>query len=120
MKGPIHKAIAMVVLPFAGVAIGWYLFMPNMEWLRVREEYRSQAVLDLIHAQNIINKWRYHLFTPKETKNWTSCILKEGWKYLEASLYKDNKGEGASAKWTESITIDQYKLKKCGPKPLFK
>lgn len=56
MKGPMHKTIAMVALPFAGVAIGWYLFMPNMEWLRVREEYRSQAVLDLIRAQNIINE----------------------------------------------------------------
>jgi len=113
----ILKTIAKIALPFAGVTLGWYLFMPNFEWLRIQEQYRSQAVIDLIRAKNLFSELKYQIFTPKAIKQWNACVLKSGWDYIEALGHKNESGEYVSEKWTETITLEQYKINKCGTKP---
>lgn len=114
----IHKAIAKIALPFAGITLGWYLFMPNFEWLRVQEQYRSQVVIDLMRIKDLFSELKYELFTPKAIKEWNACVLKSGWDFLGAQLHENEFGEFVTEEWTKSTTIDEYKKKKCGVKPL--
>jgi len=113
----IHKTIAKIALPFAGVTLGWYLFMPNFEWLRIQEQYRSQAVIDLMRAQDLFSKLKYQIFTPKAIKQWNACVLKSGWVFLEAQLHQNESGEFVTEEWTKTTTLEQYKIDKCGTKP---
>ena len=103
------RRILKVAAPFAGVALGWYLFMPNFRFMRMSQgEYMSQFLINLRQLQTISRRVHYRLTTPKEVRDWNECRLDAGWNLI------DLQQEG---KLTWETTLDQYKLEQCGPDP---
>lgn len=106
MKDDIRRVLTAAA-PFAGVALGWYLFMPSFEPLTYGI-YRSQAYLDLVRLSKVAEELKYKLTTPKEIRDYTECRLAAGWDLL------DRKVKDASL---ASVTLEEYGLQKCGPDP---
>ena len=86
----INKSFLAPFYPFAGIAVAWYCFMPNIELLTRTGIYRSQLV---IHTSGVVQDlgafWR-SVTQPKKTK-WNKCR----YKYLTEN----------NDKWTELLKI---------------
>ena len=101
------RRILKVAAPFAGVALGWYLFMPNFQLLRLGI-YSSQLLIDLRRLQKAADGVKYELTTPQDNKNWNEC-----W----------SKALGEWADWDSSdprygrMTHQEVVLEQCGPHP---
>ena len=105
------RRILKVAAPFAGVALGWYLLMPNFRFMRMSQgEYMSQFLINLRQLQTISRRVHYRLTTPKEVRDWDKCWLNAGWTASE--LQKEGKWE-----WTGEGSLDQFRLEQCGSDP---
>ena len=72
------RRILKVAAPFAGVALGWYLFLPNFRYMQLSGgEYKSQFLLDLRKAEVLVRSFHYRLTTPKAERDrinaWFDC-----------------------------------------------
>ena len=72
MKDEIRR-ILKVAAPFAGVAVGWYVFMPNFRVLALTRQYRSQLLINIQQLTKAGSLLRYELTTPKAEKEWIKC-----------------------------------------------
>ena len=53
------RRILKTAAPFAGVALGWYLFLPNFRVLTLTGQYRSQVLINLQQLQAIAGGLQY-------------------------------------------------------------
>ena len=104
MKEDVRR-ILKVAAPFAGVALGWYLFMPNFEVLLFGGgKYRSQVVLD---AQRL-SRWYEDTFNPRKEKLWLTCYGKVTTEWLSIP--------STDPRWGK-VSVKEMVEKKCGPEP---
>ena len=105
------RRILKVAAPFAGVALGWYVFMPNFTYLTTAGIYQSQFLTHLLQVQEIINAAYYRFTTPKELLDHSDCRF-------DALL---DHGEIMSATPLEEFEkvpdLDQFIFDRCGPDP---
>ena len=107
MKDEIRR-ILKVAAPFAGVDLGWYLFLPNFRVLAITGQYRSQLLINIQQLTNAGSLLRYELTTPKAEKEWVNCMDEalEEW-----------------ASWTSAdteygrVTLKELTEANCGPDP---
>ena len=74
------RRILKVAAPFAGVALGWYLFLPNFKYMQLSGgEYKSQFLLDLQKAEILVKSIHYRLTTAEEVREraatWYKCEI---------------------------------------------
>ena len=108
------RRILKVAAPFAGVALGWYLFMPNIRTLISTGTYRSQLLINLQQLRKAGSDVKYELTSSKEQKAYDECFGKtfRNWiegGYEERKPYRDKFGDDKA--------MDAYMLEKCGPAP---
>jgi len=118
----INKKFIAPFYPFAGIAVAWYCFMPNIELLTGTGVYRSQL---LIHTSGLVqelgNIWRY-VSQPK-TYDWKLCRNKYLKEHLaKTSEFQENIPFGERYKNKEYMELMQIDLptyldSKCGDKP---
>ena len=120
----INKSFLAPFYPFAGIAVAWYCFMPNIELLTCTGMYRSQL---LIHANFVAKDLRYFwrsVTQPKKTK-WDKCrykyLMENNEKWIEFN--KKNIPLGSerinNKEYQDLIKIDlkSYINSKCGSTP---
>ena len=103
------RRILKVAAPFAGVALGWYLFMPNFRYMEMSGgDYKSQFLINLRQVQGIAQGLHYRLTTPKEVREWEQCRLDAGWTFIEIPI---------NERWERRLLPDQFVAEQCGPDP---
>ena len=102
------RRILKVAAPFAGVALGWYLFLPNFRVLALTGQYRSQLLINIQQLTEAGSNLRYELTTPEAEKEWIKC-------------WRESLNEWGS--WTSAdpeygtVTHRELTEAKCGPDP---
>ena len=103
------RRILKVAASFAGVALGWYLFLPNFRYMQMSGgDYASQFLLNLRQLQRFGEGIHYRLTTPKEVRDRKKCRLEAGWAFLDIPPEK---------RWEQKLEYDQFLLDRCGPAP---
>ena len=81
------RRIFKVAAPFAGVALGWYLFMPNFTYMEVSGgKYKSQFLIHLMQAETVITGALEYFMSPKEVRDHKNCRIKALSDHVDLSL----------------------------------
>lgn len=105
------RRILKVAAPFAGVALGWYLFMPNFRYLEAVGEYKSQFLINLQQVEEIIKAARYRFTTPKEVRDHVACRFEAMSDLVDISLATP------LGEYEKVPDQEQFLFDRCGPDP---
>lgn len=72
------RRILKVAAPFAGVALGWYLFLPNFRVLALTGQYRSQLLINIQQLTEAGSNLRLLLRPKKSGSNAGGKPLRSG------------------------------------------
>ena len=117
----INKSFLAPFYPFAGFAVAWYCFMPNLTLLFGNGMYRSQLV---IHANFLYKDARYlwRKTTQPKTEQYKLCrykysneLLDKGEKFQKIPFLERMKNEEYIA--YTNLNRDVYFETNCGLKP---
>ena len=101
------RRILKVAAPFAGVALGWYLFLPNFRYMQLSGgDYKSQFLINLEQLRTISSRVQYSLTTPQVVKDWKSCRWEAGKAIWDLPIEK-----------RVQLSFEQWLIDKCGPAP---
>ena len=103
------RRILKTAAPFAGVALGWYFFMPNFRYLGASGEYKSQFLLNLQQVEQMIDGFHYRLTTPKEVRDYSWC------RFEAMSDLVDITFATPPEEHQKLPDSDQFILDRCGP-----
>ena len=108
------RRILKVAAPFAGVALGWYVFLPNFKYMELSGgEYKSQFLLDLTKAEILVRSFHYRLTTAETEREraaaWYECELAAVNEWLDWTSADPRYGV---------IDSDEHVAATCGPSPV--
>ena len=108
------RRILKVAAPFAGVALGWYLFLPSFKYMQLSGgEYKSQFMLDLQKAEILVKSIHYRLTTAEEVRErvaaWYKCEITAVQEWLDWTSADPRYGV---------IDSDEHVAATCGPSPV--
>ena len=107
------RRILKVAAPFAGVALGWYLFMPNFRYMEMSGgDYKSQFLINLRQLQTISQRVHYRLTTPKAERD-----RREAWWECKNAALEEWGGWTSSDPRYGVIGWRELVTEKCGPSP---
>ena len=114
----IDKKFFAPFYPFAGFVAAWYCFIPNPSILWNTGVFRSQLVINVGQLINTAKGLHYSITQPK-TKKWKMCALNEGWGYIDYIFpdMEESRKEVRAATKVSEITLEEYKIMKCGEAP---
>ena len=103
------RRILKVAAPFAGVALGWYLFLPNFRYMAMSGgEYRSQFLINLRQLQGVAEGLHYRLTTPKEVREYELCRAGALLAFLDIPIKE---------RWERELRTEPFVAEQCGPDP---
>ena len=105
------RRILKVAAPFAGVALGWYLFLPNLRYLEAVGEYKSQFLINLHQVKSKIDGFHYRLTTPKEVRDYIPCSFEAMSDLVDISFATPLE------EYEKVPDSDQFIFDRCGPDP---